>query len=33
LDGMSVDEMKSNFDVPIYPLDLDGLMEKISSEN
>ncbi len=29
LDGMSVDEMKSNFDVPIYPLDLDGLMAKI----
>jgi putative radical SAM enzyme (TIGR03279 family) len=29
LDGMSVDAMKSNFDVPIYPLDLDGLIDKI----
>jgi hypothetical protein len=26
---MSVDEMKSNFNVPIYPLDLDGLITKL----
>jgi putative radical SAM enzyme (TIGR03279 family) len=29
IDGMSVDEMKSNFNVPIYPLDLDGLITKL----
>jgi hypothetical protein len=29
---MSVDAMKSNFDVPIYPLDLNGLIEKIFEE-
>ena len=29
LDGMTFDAMKSNFNVPIYPLDLNGLMAKI----
>jgi putative radical SAM enzyme (TIGR03279 family) len=33
LDGMTFDAMKSNFDVPIYPLDLDELIEKILDES
>ena len=30
LDGMSFDELKSNFPVPIYDLDLNGLLEFLS---
>ncbi len=31
LDGMSVDELRSMFDVPVYDLDIDGLMEFLSA--
>jgi NifB/MoaA-like Fe-S oxidoreductase len=31
IDGMSVDELRSMFDVPIYDLDTDGLIEFLST--
>jgi NifB/MoaA-like Fe-S oxidoreductase len=31
LDGMSVDELRSLFDVPLYDLDIDALMEFLGS--
>ena len=31
LDGMSFDQLKSIFDVPIYDLDTDGLIEFLSN--
>ncbi|HEX9960922.1 MAG TPA: DUF512 domain-containing protein [Pyrinomonadaceae bacterium] len=31
LDGMNFDELKAQFDVPIYPLDLNGLMQFIQN--
>ena len=31
LDGMSFDELKSMFDVPVYDLDTDGLVEFLNA--
>ena len=31
IDGMSVDELRSMFDIPIYDLDTDGLIEFLAT--
>jgi hypothetical protein len=31
IDGMSVDELRSMFDVPVYDLDTDGLIEFLAA--